>query len=200
MTKNLLLIFTRNPELGKVKSRLAQGVGKENALAIYKTLLTHTKNVVKNLDCTKRVGYSVKVRTEDMWDNIIFEKFQQEGEDLGIRMHNAFKKAFSDGYENVLIVGSDLFDLRPTHIEEAFTALKTNDAVIGPAQDGGYYLLGMNHLIKNVFINKNWGGETVFESTMADLKKTKTHQLETLNDIDFAEDLKPYPEFAHYIK
>ncbi|WP_339849731.1 TIGR04282 family arsenosugar biosynthesis glycosyltransferase [uncultured Dokdonia sp.] len=200
MTNNLLLIFTRNPELGKVKSRLAKGVGQENALEIYKKLLSHTKDVVATLNCTKRVGYSVQVRPDDMWDNAIFEKFQQEGEDLGVRMHNAFEQAFADGYDNVLIVGSDLFDLRASHINEAFDALHSNDAVIGPAQDGGYYLLGMNKLVKEVFYNKEWGGDTVFASTMNDLATVKTHQLETLNDIDFAEDLKPYAEFAQYLQ
>ena len=200
MTNNLLLIFTRNPELGKVKSRLAKGVGQENALEIYKKLLSHTKDVVATLNCTKRVGYSVQVRPDDMWDNAIFEKFQQEGEDLGVRMHNAFDQAFTDGYDNVLIVGSDLFDLRASHINEAFDALHSNDAVIGPAQDGGYYLLGMNKLVKDVFYNKEWGGDTVFASTMNDLATAKVHQLETLNDIDFAEDLKPYAEFAQYLQ
>lgn len=196
----LLLIFTRNPELGKVKSRLAKGVGEENALAIYKTLLEHTRDVVRQVDCTRRVGYSVKVREEDVWDNTHFEKFKQEGDDLGIRMHQAFEKAFADGYQKVLIVGSDLFDLRPEHIEQAFTALETNDAVIGPAEDGGYYLLGMNTLNKAVFYNKTWGGETVFKQTIADLSDLTVHQLATLNDIDYAEDLQPYPEFAHYLK
>ncbi|WP_298329944.1 TIGR04282 family arsenosugar biosynthesis glycosyltransferase [uncultured Dokdonia sp.] len=200
MKKNIVLIFTRNPELGKVKSRLAKGVGQENALEIYKKLLSHTKDVVSTLNCTKRVGYSVKVRDNDMWDNAIFEKFQQEGEDLGVRMYNAFEKAFADGYDNVLIVGSDLYDLRASHINEAFDALHSNDAVIGPAQDGGYYLLGMSKLIKEVFYNKEWGGDTVFKSTMDNLATLKTHQLETLNDIDFAEDLKPYAEFAQYLQ
>lgn len=200
MTKNLLLIFTRNPELGKVKSRLAKGVGEKNALEIYKKLLSHTKDIVATLNCTKRVGYSVQVRPDDMWDNAIFEKFQQEGEDLGVRMHNAFEQAFTDGYEHVLIVGSDLFDLRDSHINEAFDALHSHEAVIGPAQDGGYYLLGMRKLIKEVFYNKEWGGDTVFKSTMDNLATVKTHQLETLNDIDFAEDLKPYAEFAQYLQ
>lgn len=196
---NLLLIFTRNPELGKVKSRLAKGVGQENALEIYKTLLTHTEQVVSQVDCTKRVGYSVKVRTNDMWKNEHFEKFQQEGEDLGIRMYNAFAKGFKDGYNNVLIIGSDLFDLKPEHIHKAFRALEDNDAVIGPAQDGGYYLLGLNHLVKDVFFDKAWGGGSVYNQTIENLTSKKVAILETLNDIDFAEDLKPYPEFAKYI-
>ncbi len=199
MSENLLLIFTRNPELGKVKTRLAQGVGKENALAIYKTLLEHTRDVLMQVDCVRRVGYSVRVREDDIWDEKHFEKFEQEGQDLGVRMYNAFAKAYSDGYKNVLIIGSDLFDLRPKHIEEAFTALQHNEVVIGPAKDGGYYLLGMKTLIKDIFYNKQWGSESVLKDTMSDLKSYKVQQLEVLNDIDYAEDLAPYPAFAHYL-
>jgi len=200
MKKNLLLIFTRNPELGKVKTRLAQGVGNENALEIYKFLLNHTKNVVTQVHCTRRVGYSVKIRENDIWDATVFEKFQQEGEDLGIRMHNAFRQGFEDGYKNIIIIGSDLYDLTPHHINDAFTALENNEFVIGPAQDGGYYLLGMNTIHKEVFYNKDWGTDTVLASTLNDIKEKKVLQLEILNDIDFAEDLKPYPIFKKYIK
>lgn len=197
---DVLLIFTRNPELGKVKTRLAKGVGEENALTIYKMLLEHTKNVVSKINCTKRVGYSVEVRPKDIWEASAFEKFQQEGEDLGDRMYHAFAKAYADNFVNVIIVGSDLYDLRSKHIEEAFAALDTHDAVIGPAQDGGYYLLGMRHLIKDVFYNKTWGSDTVFEATMKNLKDYSVHQLETLNDIDHAEDLRGYPTFEGYLK
>ncbi|TVZ53083.1 TIGR04282 family arsenosugar biosynthesis glycosyltransferase [Dokdonia sp. Hel_I_53] len=200
MKKNIVLIFTRNPELGKVKSRLAKGVGQASALEIYKKLLSHTKDVVSTINCTKRVGYSIKVRNNDMWDNSIFEKFQQEGEDLGVRMYNAFEKAFADGYDNVLIIGSDLYDLRASHIKEAFNALHTNDAVIGPAQDGGYYLLGMNKLVKDVFYNKEWGGDSVYKQTMEDLSTERVHNLAMLNDIDYAEDLAPYPIFQQYLQ
>jgi rSAM/selenodomain-associated transferase 1 len=198
-SSNVLLIFTRNPELGKVKTRLAKGVGEENALTIYKTLLEHTKNVVSKINCTKRVGYSVAIRPNDIWESNAFEKFQQRGADLGDRMYHAFAKAFQDNYSKVLIVGSDLYDLRPKHIEEAFTALDSNDVVIGPAQDGGYYLLGMRNLIKDVFYQKEWGGDTVFEATLGDLRAYSIYQLETLNDIDHAEDLQGYPAFEHYL-
>lgn len=199
MPKKLLLIFTRNPELGKVKSRLAQGVGEKNALEIYKRLLSHTREIASQIDCTRRVGYSVKVRENDLWDNALFDKFAQEGEDLGERMGNAFKEGFKEGYEQIIIVGSDLFDLKKTHIEEAFTALDTNNTVIGPAKDGGYYLLGMTQYISSVFNHKQWGTETVFKDTIADLEPFTKHTLEMLNDIDYASDLEPYPEFAHYL-
>lgn len=199
LMSNCLLIFTRNPELGKVKSRLAQGIGEENALEIYKKLLEHTRDVTAQVDCIRRVGYSVQVRSNDVWTEGRFEKFKQEGSDLGERMENAFKQAFKLGHDKVIIIGSDLYDLRPQHIKKAFEALDQNDAVIGPAHDGGYYLLGMKTLIPSVFKNKNWGTETVLADTLTSLSNRRTHKLEPLNDIDYASDIKPYPEFAHYL-
>lgn len=196
---NCLLIFTRNPELGKVKSRLAQGVGQENALAIYKKLLQHTQEVVTQVNCERWVGYSVTIRTNDLWPETDFKKFKQEGADLGKRMSHAFETAFAAGHTKVIIVGSDLYDLRPTHIEDAFTALQKNDVVLGPAQDGGYYLLGMKSLIPEVFSDKEWGTETVYKDTLDNLQTKSVHLLETLNDIDYARDLEPYSEFKQYL-
>ncbi|WP_299213196.1 TIGR04282 family arsenosugar biosynthesis glycosyltransferase [uncultured Dokdonia sp.] len=198
-TNNVLLIFTRNPELGKVKTRLAKGVGQENALTIYKQLVQHTHDVVVQNKCTKRVGYSVKVRENDLWETSLFEKFQQEGNDLGERMEHAFSEAFADDYKKVIIIGSDLYDLQPHHLEEAFDALTTHDTVIGPAKDGGYYLLGMKFLIPKVFEDKEWGSDSVLKQTLENLTSYTVQTLEELNDIDIAEDLHPYPEFTKYL-
>lgn len=197
-SRNLLLIFTRNPELGKAKTRLAKTVGDETALEIYKFLLERTKNIaaqVKGAD--KAVYYSVRIRENDIWDASIFQKHQQFGEDLGIRMHNAFKNGFDVGYQKVLIIGSDLYDLTSEIIENAFDELDKNDVVIGPAEDGGYYLLGMNSLQKNVFKNKDWGTETVRAATLADLKNKKVKLLEVKNDIDVYEDIENIPEIMN---
>ena len=199
MTKNLILIFTRNPKLGKCKTRLAKTIGDENALIIYKMLLQHTANVVEKLSCDKAVYYSVKVRTTDIWDNNLYQKHQQHGIDLGQRMYNAFSDSFEKGYEKVLIIGSDLYDLKPKHIQEAFDKLNTHDVVIGPAQDGGYYLLGMKKLQSNIFENKHWGTDTVRATTLNDLRSQKVAQLEVLNDIDIYEDAKHYTAFKPYL-
>lgn len=199
MTKNLILIFTRNPELGKCKTRLAKTIGDENALTIYKMLLQHTADVVEQINCDKAVYYSVKVRTDDIWDDSIYKKHQQNGADLGYRMQNAFKESFKAGYEKVLIVGSDLYDLKPKHIQEAFNRLDNNDVVIGPAEDGGYYLLGMKTLLPDIFENKNWGTDTVRAATLNDLKTKKVALLEILNDIDIYDDAKDYAVFKPYL-
>jgi len=199
MNKNLLIIFTRNPELGKVKTRLAKKIGDENALSIYNTLLNRTKNSTKNLDCEKAIYYSVKIRENDIWDSKIYQKYQQHGADLGIRMHNAFLEAFSNDYNKVVIIGSDLFDLNPDHINKAFKALDDNDIVIGPAHDGGYYLLAMKSLYSQVFKNKNWGTSTVFNDTMQDLENQSIYLLETLNDVDVYDDLKNIKAFKKFL-
>lgn len=192
--KNLLLIFTRNPELGKVKTRLAKTVGDETALEIYKFLLQKTRDVSLKVTSDKAVYYSVKIRTNDIWDNEIYQKHQQNGEDLGIRMKNAFKDGFNSGYKKVMIIGSDLYNLSSENIENAFKNLNDNDFVIGPALDGGYYLLGMNSLQENIFENKDWGTETVRKDTLEDLKDKKVKLLELKNDIDIYEDILDIPE------
>ncbi len=198
--KNLIIIFTRNPELGKVKTRLAKTIGDKSALNIYTFLLNHTKNVTQNLDCNKAVYYSIKIRQNDIWDNTIYSKHVQQGKDLGERMHNAFEDAFLKGYKKVVIVGSDLFDLKPKHINEAFRYLDKSDAVIGSAKDGGYYLLGMKTLNSQVFKNKAWGTSTVLQDTLQDLKQIDVHLLEELNDIDIYDDIKNIEELKQLIK
>lgn len=198
-SKNLLLIFTRNPELGKVKTRLAKTIGDEAALDVYKHLLNHTKQVTKNLSCDKAVYYSVKVRENDIWDATTYQKHLQNGNDLGIRMLNAFQQAFSTGYEKVVIIGSDLPDLTSEHINEAFEKLNSNDVVMGPAEDGGYYLLGMKKLHANIFQNKNWGTSTVRKDTLNDLQNESVFLLETLNDVDVFDDIKNNPVFNQFL-
>ena len=199
MNKNLLLIFTRNPELGKVKTRLAKTVGDETALEIYKFILQKTREISLKVTSDTAVYYSVKVRSNDLWDSENYQKYQQVGEDLGIRMLNAFKDSFGAGYKKVVIIGSDLYDLTSENIEKAFTELDDNDVVLGPAQDGGYYLLGMNSLNSKIFKDKNWGTETVRKDTLADLKDKKVHLLKELNDIDVFEDVKDHPSFQQFL-
>jgi len=148
MSKNLVMVFTRNPELGKVKTRLAKTIGNESALNIYKFLLNHTEIAIRGINCDKAVYYSIKVRNNDIWDKTVYQKHQQKGNDLGERMHNAFREAFSKGYKKVVIVGSDLYDLEAKDINYAFEQLSKCDVVIGPAVDGGYYLLGFSNFSK----------------------------------------------------
>jgi len=198
--RRLLLIFTRNPELGKVKTRLAASIGDQNALDIYTFLLEHTVSFTQNLKVDKQVHYSVKIRENDIWNEIIYTKKQQHGADLGIRMQHAFEQGFEAGYNQIIIIGSDMYDLNEGDLEDAFSQLSSHDFVIGPAQDGGYYLLGMKQLKKSLFKNKTWGTSTVLADSMKDIEGELVAILEERNDIDVFEDIKDIPTFARFIK
>jgi uncharacterized protein len=198
--EDLLLIFTKNPVLGKVKTRLAKDIGEENALKIYEFLLDHSVKVTAPLEVSKQVCYSDSVIENDIWDHNIFSKKAQSGNDLGERMHNAFKDAFSAGFKKVVIIGSDLFDLETGDLEKAFAELEEHNFVLGPAQDGGYYLFGMKSLNSKVFKNKDWGTSSVLKDTLADLENRNVKLLETRNDIDLLEDLKDHPALEKFIK
>lgn len=192
LSKNLLMIFVRNPELGKVKTRLAKTVGDEKALEIYTNLLKHTREVAMLCAAEKAVFYSHFIDDYDNWSNVSFQKYIQEGgADLGLRMLNAFRLGFEKGYEKVVIIGSDCLQLTENNLNEAFFALDKNDVVIGPATDGGYYLIGMKQVQEEFFDNKKWSTENVFLDTLLDVEKLGlTYQLlDTLSDIDLEEDL-----------
>ena len=195
----VLLIFTRNPELGKVKTRLAGGVGDASALEIYKFLLQHTVSITQNLSVDKQVFYSEKIRASDYWDENTFSKKLQHGDDLGARMQKAFSTAFASGYKKAIIIGSDMYDLSQKDLEEAFSALDDHDFVVGPAEDGGYYLLGMTFLKPELFSNKTWGTETVLKDTLADLSSESVKLLETRNDVDYYEDIKGIEAFKPFL-
>lgn len=197
-SKKALIIFTRNPELGKCKTRLAATIGDENALEVYKFLLNHTASVAGNVKADRYVFYSENIQQDDLWNASVFRKKLQHGADLGARMHNAFSELLAMGYEKVVIIGSDLLDLNADLINEAYTQLESNDVVIGPALDGGYYLLGMKTLISDVFINKAWGTDTVLNNTLLDLQNHKIHLLKELNDIDTFEDMQHYEQLKKY--
>ncbi|MFT4847838.1 MAG: rSAM/selenodomain-associated transferase 1 [Sediminicola sp.] len=198
-SKNALIIFARNPELGKCKTRLAKTVGDEDALTIYKILLQHTVEISKNLNLDKYVYYSDSTLKNDVWDKEIFRKKKQDGEDLGNRMENAFLDLFTAGYEKIIIIGSDMYDLSKIDLENAFSCLDNNDIVIGPASDGGYYLFGMKKLYPLAFKNKNWGTNTVLKDTMADLLNNNVCKLEERNDIDVYEDIVGLEIFKKFL-
>ncbi len=197
-SKKALIIFTRNPELGKCKTRLAKSIGDENALEIYKYLLNHTASISKGVKADRYVFYSEIIKKEDLWDTDFFRKKLQKGDDLGQRMSNAFAELLEIGYEKVIIIGSDLLDLEAQLVNDAFDQLDFNDVVIGPAKDGGYYLLGMKNLHHRIFENKDWGTDTVLSKTLEDLQNSKVDLLKELNDIDTFEDMQHYTELSKF--
>lgn len=194
------MILTRNPELGKCKTRLAATVGDKAALDIYKFLLQHTVNLTQDLAVEKWVFYSEEIWQDDMWDNAIYGKHLQVGPDLGERMLNAFQKGFEAGFERVIVIGSDMYHLSQSDLEAAFDQLEKHDYVIGPAEDGGYYLLGMKNVVPKLFKNKNWGTNSVLSDTLNDLKTEDVALLPERNDVDYYEDIKNIGAFAPFLK
>ena len=197
-SKKALIIFVRNPELGQCKTRLAKTIGDEAALKIYTYLLKHTASVSEYIKADKYVFYTETIEKNDFWDTDIFRKKLQSGTDLGSRMENAFSELFGLGYEKVMIIGSDLLDLKQQHINRAFEQLAQHDVVIGPSKDGGYYLLGMKTHQETIFRDKAWGTETVLKDTLNNLQNIDVVMLEELNDIDTFEDVKGYPELMKF--
>ena len=184
----LLIVFLKNPELGKVKTRLAKDIGNEEALAVYHKLLKTTIEAAQG--CRADVNFyfnnSVDAR---LWPED--QSKIQSGDDLGEKMKNAFQDGFSEGYDRIVIIGSDLPDMSSELIDKSFQSLSFMDTVIGPASDGGYYLLGIKKMISELFENVNWSTNEVLEITLERLTKKKESYflLETKNDIDTKEDL-----------
>ncbi|MFV8225599.1 TIGR04282 family arsenosugar biosynthesis glycosyltransferase [Christiangramia aquimixticola] len=199
-SKELLIIFTKNPVLGTVKTRLAKDIGDEKALQVYKELLQHTCKVTAPLNFHKRVYYNQEIPENDIWDEGNFEKKLQISGDLGEKMNAAFAEGFRDGYENVIIMGSDLLDISTIDIEAAFNQLKHHDYIIGPALDGGYYMLGMKTLTSKLFKNKNWSTSSVYKDTISDMQNGQIGVLPEKNDIDTLKDLQHHPHLNKIIE
>ncbi len=188
---NALIIFVRNLEKGKVKKRLAKSLGDEKSLDVYKYLLEYTKDVAISCKYNLFVFYSHYIHINDVFDDNVFSKHVQEGNDLGEKMMNAFKYVFELGCKNVCIIGSDCYDLQTEILNKAFEKLHHNDVVIGPSKDGGYYLLAMSKLWPDLFADKDWGTSTVLDDTFETINKLglTLARLTELNDIDIIDDL-----------
>ncbi len=185
-----LIIFVRNPELGKVKTRLAATLGEDKALEIYQQLLMHTWDITKNIAAEKYVLYADEIRETDMWKEAGYHRLLQMDSDLGEKMLAAFKMVFDKNNSKVIIIGSDCIELTAAIIQEALLQLNINDVVIGPANDGGYYLLGMKKLHIEFFFDKQWSTDKVYSATITDFKKAGLlyFELPVLIDVDTEED------------
>ena len=190
-----LIIFARHPELGRVKTRLAADIGAAAALAVYRQLLAHTRAVVSPLDVHKTVWLAETPHTPEQADDWTgYEQLPQPPGDLGQKMEAAFAHDLARGAGKVVIIGTDCPGLTTAHIEAAFAALDTHDVVVGPAADGGYYLLGMKKLYADVFRNKSWSTATVLAETEADAARfqLRLQRLPELHDIDTGADWRAW--------
>jgi len=186
-----LIIFVKNPVPGQVKTRLARSIGNQQAADVYTRLLAHTRRVtagLKEIQCL--VYYTDAVDRSDLWEGERYEKRAQQGANLGERMAGAIAETIEIGFNKVVIIGSDCPEIKEEHIRQAYLHLDEVDIVIGPASDGGYYLLGMKMLHQSLFEGIAWSSDEVLKTTLTKLKaQGLSHQLlEVLSDIDELED------------
>ncbi|WP_298495095.1 TIGR04282 family arsenosugar biosynthesis glycosyltransferase [uncultured Algibacter sp.] len=188
MSKELVIVFVKNIKLGKVKTRLAKTIGNQGAFEVYSELVNVTEKATNNVLVDKRIYFSNAV-VNSKWKQDF--KTTQQGLDLGERMKNAFKTGFEDGYKRIVLIGSDLPDITAKHINKGLEALTQNEVVFGPAEDGGYYLIGLSKMHNFVFDNKPWSETQLLKETLKELKENCVTftTLDTLNDIDTYEDL-----------
>jgi rSAM/selenodomain-associated transferase 1 len=188
------LLFVKAPEKGMVKCRLAEAIGEEITLKLYKSFVL---DIVRRLnDTLLRIYFYPPDSSKEFinWIGEGLEYMPQRGDDLGERMKNGFLQSFSDGFRKVLVIGSDLPDLKNSIIQEAFISLGINDTVIGPSFDGGYYLIGFRDdtFLPNIFHGISWGTESVFRETMKVFNESQysVHVLPPWRDVDTLDDLQ----------
>ncbi len=200
LNDNAIIVFIKNPVLGKVKTRLAATVGNERALEIYHTLMHHTMSITNHLEVDKYLFYSDFVDENDIWHNDKYLKsIQHQTLDLGLKMASAFGITLQNKHKKALIIGSDCFELNNEIIKEAYSKLSENEVVIGPAYDGGYYLIGFNfeeigkrceEVFEKIFLGKEWSHEQVCQEAKDACSQLnlKCFQLLTLTDVDEEKD------------
>lgn len=189
-----VIIFLRYPRNGQVKTRLAKTTSSEFATNFYKACAENLVRITKKISSINRFAFfSNKAESEEIKSWLGGKLFyaHQEGDDLGSRMKNAFEKVFSTGSQKVIIIGTDIPDLSKELICNAFNSLDTNDVVIGPSEDGGYYLLGVKKMHAKLFERIEYSTSSVLSETLARVKDLNLtyHLLPVLPDIDTEEDL-----------
>ena len=189
MSKCLVLLAKR-PRKGKVKTRLSNSIGEDEAFRIYQEILHKTNQTLL------KTGVPVKIFLTGEGEYLppsSFEIYEQQKGDVGMRMQHAISKALQT-HDQVVLVGSDIPDLSPGIIAKAFTELEQKEVVLGPSEDGGYYLIGMRKMHASLFQGVTWSTSSVLTET---LRKCAEEELsvslvDTLNDIDTEADWKAY--------
>ena len=194
-----LIIFAKLPRPGEVKTRLGKSIGMAQAAELYEEFARHTFGIGRTLmadGVRVHVLHDPRASQSEMqaWIGDAFDLRPQIGGDLGARMQHAFATVFANGGRKVVIVGTDVPELRVEHITNAFSLLSTNDVVLGRSHDGGYYLLGMRTLIPDVFKGVPWSTGDVYRTTTEKIRSLglSLAELETVSDIDTEEDYVAY--------
>ncbi|MGF1587821.1 MAG: TIGR04282 family arsenosugar biosynthesis glycosyltransferase [Pleurocapsa sp.] len=191
-----LIIFSRYPEPGKTKTRMIPALGAADAAELQREMTEHTLNTAKQLlDCRKVTievhftGGNQQQMLEWLGEEISY--IEQVSGDLGDKIQAAFERAFNLGNQRVVVIGTDCPDIDQIILSKAFNSLQKQDLILGPAEDGGYYLIGLNRSLPQLFNNIDWGSDRVLNKTsyLAQQLKLNVDYLPTLADVDRPEDL-----------
>jgi rSAM/selenodomain-associated transferase 1 len=190
-----LIVFLKHPEAGKVKTRLAPALGAGTAAALYRALCEEVleATVPREGEYERLVFFAPPEAAESMRAWLPGLRLHpQAGGDLGARMRAAFARAFDRGAGRVAIVGTDTPEVSRATVAGALDVLDEADVVLGPAEDGGYYLLALRQPQPALFDGIAWSTSTVLEATVARAEQgaLRVHQLARLRDVDTPEDLR----------
>ncbi len=198
-----LLVFTRQPEPGTTKTRLIPHLGAEGAAELQMAMTRHVLDVGRawaalpgNALQVRITGGTAPQRAATFGGDL---EFAEQGEgDLGHRLERAFDESFKAGCRRVVVIGSDCPEVGPDLLRRAFDVLDEHDVVLGPARDGGYYLLGLRWMHRALFKGVDWGSERVLEQTRQRIRRQglSCAELPVLSDVDEASDL-PVWEKSH---
>jgi rSAM/selenodomain-associated transferase 1 len=170
---------------------LAKDIGDEKAMELYNILKAHTADISAQADADKWVFYADYIENNDFFNESLFDKKLQADAEFGMRMQTAFDEGFAVGHDKIVLICSDCYELNSDHIREAFRLLDHKEAVLGPAFDGGYYLIGLRKMYSVLFDEKSWSTNSVLSDTIEDLNSLEISYdlLEPLSDIDLAADI-----------
>ncbi|MDJ1182653.1 TIGR04282 family arsenosugar biosynthesis glycosyltransferase [Roseofilum casamattae] len=195
-----LLLYTRYPERGRAKTRLIPALGVEGAMQMHRCLAEWAIAQVRSLQTNREIpaiiyftGATREMMQHWLGSDLVYRT--QGSGDLGERLHTGFGQGFAAGMSRIAAMGTDCPSLTPERLQEAFAALGDRDLVLGPARDGGYYLIGLSRAVPELFQGIDWGTSEVFAQTMAIANRLglSYHHLPMLPDIDRPEDLQYLP-------
>jgi rSAM/selenodomain-associated transferase 1 len=199
-----VILFVKLPGAGKVKSRLARDMDGDIVHRLYECMVLDAIDMLKQAKTPFRICFTPPGEQEPVrrWLGQAYSYMPQTGEDLGERMEQAFTRVFSEGVEKALLIGSDIPSLNAEIVNEAFQSFSACDAVIGPASDGGYYLIGFQKstFVPGIFHSMAWSTKTVFRETFGRLQKASltVHRLPELTDIDTRQDVESFLSHARH--